>query len=165
MGRTEDERLHAGMLAAVLRLFSRWSSLDVQRAVARQAGLAIEPTDVRAVYALGLHGGAMRPSALAEELQLTRPTASKMLARLDAAGLAARADDPDDGRASLIGLSRDGADAFARLYAAGIAMMRESVRAWTPEERGVFAAQLDRFVEAVMPPNDDSARIGSADLT
>ncbi|MBS1675559.1 MAG: MarR family transcriptional regulator [Actinobacteria bacterium] len=149
----EPDDAEAGMLAAVLRLFSRWSSLDVQRAVAGEAGVAAEATDIRALYALGLHGAPVRPSALAEELQLTRPTASKMLARLHAADLVARREDPEDRRAALVVLAPAGEAAFTRLHAAGVDMMRAGVRAWTAEERVRFAGALTRFVDALTSPD------------
>lgn len=145
-----DQALVGGMLAAVIRLISRWSSLEVQRAVAADAGVTIEATDIRALYVLGLHGGALRPSALAGELQVSRPTASKMLLRLDAEGLTERSADPDDGRAALIVLSAAGREAFRHLYDAGIDMMRESLQDWSDDERVPFPHLLTRFVDGLM---------------
>lgn len=85
----------AGLLTALTRLTVHWSSAEHQRRVAERVGLEFDDTAIRAVYVIGLLGQA-RAGVIADELRLTRPTVSKLLARLERAHLAtsprARAD-------------------------------------------------------------------------
>ncbi|HVW17793.1 MAG TPA: MarR family transcriptional regulator [Solirubrobacteraceae bacterium] len=52
--------------------------------------------------------GPLTPSELASRERIQRPTATRMLARLEAQGLVARTPDPRDGRSSLIALTDEG---------------------------------------------------------
>ncbi|GAA5035833.1 MarR family winged helix-turn-helix transcriptional regulator [Microbacterium fluvii] len=138
------------MLAALTRLISRWSTASTQRAIAEGVGVTLDAADIRAVYVLGLHGGAARPSELADELSLTRPTMSKLLARLAAAGLIDREGDPTDGRASRVALSDEGAAVFERLFGAGVQLVREALADWPAADAAAIATLLPRFVDAVV---------------
>jgi DNA-binding MarR family transcriptional regulator len=52
--------------------------------------------------------GPLTPSELAEAEGIKRPTATKIVSRLEEAGLVGRAPDPSDGRCSLISVTADG---------------------------------------------------------
>jgi DNA-binding MarR family transcriptional regulator len=70
-------------------------------------GLA--PREYGVLYALsGEHDG-VRISELREDVLLTQPGMSRLIARLEARGLVERADDPDDGRACRVRLTDAGA--------------------------------------------------------
>jgi DNA-binding MarR family transcriptional regulator len=60
----------------------------------------------------------LRISELGEDVLLTQPGMSRMIARLEARGLVERADDPHDGRACRIRLTPDGVQAQRRVGAA-----------------------------------------------
>lgn len=138
------------LLSALTHLMSRWSSAELQGQIARQVGVVLDATQVRAIYVLGLQGGTARPSALAAELHLTRPTTSKLLARLAAEDLVAKTDDPSDGRASRITLTTRGADAFARLLEAGHAMVVHAMSGWPAGDVEVLTRLLSRFVDGLI---------------
>src|SRR6478752_5733427 len=118
-----DAAPRVDLLASLTRLMSRWSSSSVQARIAAGVGVALDPTEIRAVYTLGLHGGAARPSELSDELAVTRPTMSKLIARLIADDLVRRTAHPDDGRATVVAFTARGEDAYRRLVAAGHVMV------------------------------------------
>ncbi|MCD2443660.1 MarR family transcriptional regulator [Agromyces sp. SYSU K20354] len=151
MSRSADgEALEGGLLASLTHLISRWSSSDLQRRVAHGVGIELDATEVRAIYTLGLRGGSARPSELADELHLTRPTASKLLARLVADGLVEKSDDPRDGRASVVALSATGARAYGELARAGREMIAHALADWDAREAEAFGALLRRFVQGLI---------------
>jgi DNA-binding MarR family transcriptional regulator len=123
-------------LALLTRLVIAWSSPATQRAVARSAGVSIDPADIRALYMLGL-SGETRIGSLARALNQTAPTTSKQVVRLERQGLVSRTPDPSDQRASRTGLS-----------AAGLALV-DALNAVTEERITSAFAELpdgDRFV-------------------
>ncbi len=133
------------VLSALTRLTVLWNSPEIQTRVAREAGLALDSADIAPLYLLGMLGPS-RPSEIAAELHLTRPTMSKQLGRLTAAGLVTRMTDPNDGRAAQVTLSPVGARAYRALVLRGIVMMREAFSSWTREDALSFATSLTRFV-------------------
>jgi DNA-binding MarR family transcriptional regulator len=141
---TDDEHL-AEVLAAFVDLVSTWSLTAVQARIAQRSGVDIAESDVRTLHTLGKLGGAARPAALADELGLTRPTMSKSLSRLEAAGLVERSAAADDGRATDLTLTESGRAAYQRLVDAGIEMVRTAL-----EEAPVADTQeLIRFAHAL----------------
>ncbi|GAA5202344.1 MarR family winged helix-turn-helix transcriptional regulator [Microbacterium jejuense] len=145
-----DAAPRADLLASLTRLMSRWSSSTVQARIASGVGVALDPTEIRAIYTLGLHGGAARPSALADELNVTRPTMSKLITRLLADDLVTRAAHPDDGRATTVAFTARGEDAYRRLVTAGHVMVDHVLDDWTPAEVDAFGALLRRFVDGLL---------------
>lgn len=59
--------------------------------------------------------GALRLGALGRRLGITPSTLTRNLARLEQSGRVERITDPEDGRASLVGLTREGVAAAARI--------------------------------------------------
>ncbi|MEV7632300.1 MarR family transcriptional regulator [Microbacterium sp. NPDC089318] len=156
------------LLQALTLLVARWSSPNVQRSVAQSAGVAVDAADVSTLYVLGMHGP-LRAGDLAERMHISRPTASKQLARLERAGMIDRRSDPDDGRATVVSLSAEGAAAHRRLLDQGIRMMRRALREHSPAEATAFAAQVADLVarlgvtdapgdQAGNPPRSDPER-------
>jgi DNA-binding MarR family transcriptional regulator len=94
-------------------------------------------------------GHHLAPSRLAEEVVCTTGAMTKVVDRLERAGLVTRSPDPGDRRRVLVRLTRNGdrrANAAAATYRAG----RERVLARFPEReaRGI-ARSLDRLLEAL----------------
>ncbi|MBW9095432.1 winged helix-turn-helix transcriptional regulator [Microbacterium jejuense] len=145
-----DAAPRAELLSSLTRLMSRWSSSSVQERIAAGVGVALDPTEIRAVYTLGLHGGTARPGSLADELNITRPTMSKLVARLIADDLVTRGAHPDDGRGATVAFTPRGRDAYRRLVAAGHDMVDHVLAEWTPAEVEAFGGLLHRFVEGLL---------------
>jgi DNA-binding MarR family transcriptional regulator len=94
-----------------------WEALfRAQATIAREltagevwGGLA--PREYGVLYALSGAPAGLRISELRDDVLLTQPGMSRLIARLEARGLVERADDPDDGRACRIRLTEPGARA------------------------------------------------------
>ena len=77
------------------------------RRLRQEAGADLSPSQTAALATIERRGP-LTPSELAQYERIQRPTATRVLARLEEAGLVTRAADPADGRSSLVSLSRDG---------------------------------------------------------
>src|ERR687890_1337853 len=77
------------------------------RRLRQEAGQDLSPSLTSALASIDRHGP-LTPSELAAHERVRRPTATRLLARLEDAGLVERAADPDDRRSSLISVSADG---------------------------------------------------------
>jgi DNA-binding MarR family transcriptional regulator len=71
------------------------------RRMRQQVGAELTPTQGAALVTIDCHGP-LTPSELAAREKIQRPTATRVLARLEEAGLVARTQDPDDRRSSLV---------------------------------------------------------------
>ena len=159
------------LLGALTELMSRWTSADLQARFAVQHGAAehgaarrapaLDDAKVRAIYVLGLRGGAARPSELAAELRMTRPTTSKLLARLRADGLLDKRADPADGRATQVELTGLGASVFTQLVDAGHDMVRRALGGWSDTDIEALSSLLSRFVDGLM---DEASGMTQADV-
>src|ERR1044072_3864851 len=102
------------------------------RRACRMRGEAVgelSPTQSAALGTIACHGP-LTPSELATREQIQRPTATRVLARLEGAGLIARAADPADRRSSLLAVTPAG----------------ETLLAATRERKDLYlAARLDRL--------------------
>ena len=67
------------------------------------------------LYALSTAPDGLRITELGEDVLLTQPGMSRLVARLEARGLVQRVADPDDARASRIRLTAAGVDAQRRV--------------------------------------------------
>jgi DNA-binding MarR family transcriptional regulator len=71
------------------------------RRMRQEAGGGLTPSLVAALSTIERHAP-MTPSELAARERIQRPTATRLLARLEQDGLVARTPDPTDGRSSLV---------------------------------------------------------------
>src|SRR4051812_28632997 len=90
-------------LAANLRL----AVTRTARRMRQEAGGGLSPTLSAALATIERHGP-ITPSELAARERVQRPTATKLVGKLEALGLVVRAADPLDGRSSLIATTEDG---------------------------------------------------------
>src|SRR2546423_3777819 len=77
------------------------------RRLRQEAGTELSPSQTAALATIERRGP-LTPSELATYERIQRPTATRVIARLEEAGLIARAADPADGRSSLVSISREG---------------------------------------------------------
>jgi DNA-binding MarR family transcriptional regulator len=94
------------------------------------------PDDVPAFLVLNrlVYGGATRPSVLADALQTGPSNVSKIVRRLEAAGLTARVADPTDERAVLVTMTAAGRQAAERIAAAGLGLAHDELGHLTADE-------------------------------
>lgn len=144
--------LHRATLTALTALMSQWSSLEFQRRITAECGVSLDPVGVRALYVLGIAGGAERPSAIADDLHLTRPSTSKLLTRLTTAGLVERTPDSSDGRSARIALTADGRRTYEQLVSAGVAMLAEATAGWDAADVRTLSTLLVRFTDGLLIP-------------
>jgi DNA-binding MarR family transcriptional regulator len=84
--------------------------LDISRVARRlrqEAGAELSPSQTAALATIERHGP-LTPSELAERERVQRPTVTRVLSRLEEAGLVERAADPQDRRCSLVSISGEG---------------------------------------------------------
>jgi DNA-binding MarR family transcriptional regulator len=77
------------------------------RRLRQEAGTALSASLTSALATIERRGP-LTPSELADLERVQRPTATRIVAKLEAAGLVDRAADPSDGRVSLVSASREG---------------------------------------------------------
>jgi DNA-binding MarR family transcriptional regulator len=94
------------------------------------------PDDVPAFLVVNrlVYGGATRPTVLADALQTGRSNVSKIVRRLEDAGLTTRVVDPTDERAVLVTMTAAGRDAAERIAAAGLELARAELGTLSPAE-------------------------------
>jgi DNA-binding MarR family transcriptional regulator len=97
-------------LAGRLRL----TIVRTARRLRQEAGTALSPSLTAALSTVE-HHGPMTPSEVAARERIQRPTATRVLARLEQAGLVERMRDPADGRSSLLSTTPAGRELLAEL--------------------------------------------------
>jgi DNA-binding MarR family transcriptional regulator len=77
------------------------------RRLRQEAGTDLSPSQTAALATIERRGP-LTPSEVATCERIQRPTATRVIARLEEAGLVQRAADPTDGRSSLVSITADG---------------------------------------------------------
>lgn len=105
------------------------------------------PDDLPAFLLLNqlIYRGAGRASEMAEAIQTSTSNITKIVRRLEQAGLVTRAPDPTDDRAVTIALTQTGRAAGERILAELRALYAAAFRDWTPSERRTFEQAAIRF--------------------
>jgi DNA-binding MarR family transcriptional regulator len=119
------------------------------RRLRQEAGADLGPALTAALGTIERHGP-LTPSELADLERVKRPTATRMVARLEAAGLIVRARDPADGRSSLVSASSRGLELMRRLRKRRTAYLARRFRELPPDEvaaLGRAAEILERLLE------------------
>ena len=113
------------------------------RRLRQETGLDLTATQVAALAMLDRHGP-QTPSELAARERIQRPTATRLIARLEQRGLVARTRDPNDGRVSVIALTDDGCRLVREQRSRKTAFLARRLEALEPDERELLerAAQL-----------------------
>lgn len=109
------------------------------RRMRQEAGAGLSPSQQAALATIDVHGP-LTPSELAAHERIQRPTATRLLARLEEDGLITRAADPRDRRSCLIALSQDGAATLRAVRGRKDAYLAHRLRLLDAEE----VATLDR---------------------
>lgn len=119
------------------------------RRLRQEAGGELSPTQSAALATIDRHGP-LTPSELADRERIRRPTATRLIAALEAAGLVDRTRDPGDGRSFLVSLSPAGRELLARVRTRKNAYLSRRLRDLSPEERATLdraSAILERLLE------------------
>jgi DNA-binding MarR family transcriptional regulator len=119
------------------------------RRLRQEAGGELSPTLSAALATIARHGP-LTPSELATRERVQRPTATRLLARLEAPGLVERTADPVDGRSSLVAVTPAGEALLAEVRTRKDAYLARRLRALSPEERATLRHAteiLERLLE------------------
>ena len=95
--------------------FYRAQSTIIRELAVRDAWEDLVPREYGVLYALSSAPEGLRITELGEDVLLTQPGMSRLVARLESRGLVQRVDDPDDARACRIRLTPYGVAAQRRV--------------------------------------------------
>ncbi len=141
--------LPAPLLASRLRL----AITRTARRLRQEAGGGLSPTLSAALASVERHGP-LTPSELAAREAIKRPTATRLIVRLEQDDLVARTPDPADGRSCMIAATTDGRERLRTMRTRKDAYLAERLRALTPAERetlGRAVELLERLLEEDRP--------------
>ena len=119
------------------------------RRLRQEAGSDLSPTLTAALATVERHGP-LTPSELAVRERVQRPTATKLVAKLEADGLVGRTADPMDGRSSLIAITPEGRARLKQMRTRKDAFLAQRLRALPAEDRATLeraAELLERLLE------------------
>jgi DNA-binding MarR family transcriptional regulator len=119
------------------------------RRLRQEAGTGLSPSLTAALATIERHGP-LTPSGLAEIERVRRPTATRMVARLEEEGLVLRSTDPADGRVSLVTASAAGTTLLKRIRGRKNAYLARRLRELSPDEMHDLeraAVILERLLE------------------
>jgi DNA-binding MarR family transcriptional regulator len=119
----------------------RAQSTIIRELAARDAWKDLVPREYGVLYALSSAPEGLRITELGEDVLLTQPGMSRLVARLESRGLVERVDDPDDARACRIRLTPSGVAAQRRV---GRAHGRHVAEAMT---RDLDRTELEQLLE------------------
>jgi DNA-binding MarR family transcriptional regulator len=108
------------------------------RRLRQQADNSLSPTLQAALGTVAGHGP-LTPSELAERERVQRPTATKLIARLEADGLVQRAGVPGDGRSTLISITEAGTALIAEIRSRKDAYLAQRLRRLPAADRETLA--------------------------
>ena len=104
----------------------------------RQEAGGLTPSLTAALATVERHGP-LTPSELARVERVQRPTATKLIARLEEQGLVGRTRDPEDGRSCVIALTPEGRAMLRTLRTRKDVFLAERLRALPAEDRETLA--------------------------
>ena len=131
-------------LASRLRL----AITRMARRLRQQAGTDLGPSQLAALATIQRHGP-LAPSELADREHIRRPTATRVLTRLVAAGLVERIPDPSDGRSAIVTATPRGRAMLRRLRQRKTAYLARRMRA-LPREDVEALARAAEVLERVL---------------
>jgi DNA-binding MarR family transcriptional regulator len=120
----------------------RFAITRMARRLRQEAGTDLGPSQVAALSTIERHGP-LAPSELAKRERIKRPTATRVLARLEEGGLAERVRDPEDGRSAIVSITADGRGLLKRLRERKTAYMATRLRELPAEDVEALARAAD----------------------
>lgn len=113
------------------------------RRLRQEAGGGLTPTLTAALATVDRHGP-LTPSELAARERIQRPTATRLIAKLEEQGLVARTGDPEDRRSSLIAPTAEGKALLHEIRNRKDAFLADRLRRLSAEDRATLrrAAEL-----------------------
>jgi DNA-binding MarR family transcriptional regulator len=119
------------------------------RRLRQEAGQGLSPSLTSALASVDTHGP-LTPSELAKRERVQRPTATRLVARLEELGVLQRAADPQDRRSSLLSVTPEGHALMEELRSRKTAYLAHRLERLDTEEQATLdraAAILERLLE------------------
>jgi len=119
------------------------------RRLRQEAGTGLGPT-LTAALATVDRWGPLAPSALAERERIQRPSATRIIGKLEQHGYVERRPDPDDGRSCRVAITADGHAHLEEARSRKTAFLAERIAALDADERALLeraAGLLDRLLD------------------
>ncbi|MEA2245142.1 MAG: hypothetical protein QOD24_4698 [Solirubrobacteraceae bacterium] len=119
------------------------------RRLRQEAGTGLSPTLTSALATIDTHGP-LTPSELASRERVQRPTATRLVARLEELGVLQRAADPTDRRSSLLSVTPAGHELLEEMRGRKTAYLAHRIEQLDAGERAALdraAAILERLLE------------------
>lgn len=136
--------------AAMQALVTWASSMTRREDLLHRSGFPL-PDDMLAFLVMNqlAYRGVARPTELADAVHTGRSNLSKVVRRLEAAGLVGRMTNPDDGRETMIGMTADGRDVARRIVATSDEDLASAIAEWSDDDRAVFEGLIVRLVRSL----------------
>jgi len=112
------------------------------RRLRQESGTDLSPSQTAALATIERRGP-ITPSELAACERVQRPTATRVIARLEDAGLVERAADPTDGRSSLVSITAEGRELLDRVRTRKDAFLAQRLEGLSAEEVAVLERAAD----------------------
>jgi DNA-binding MarR family transcriptional regulator len=135
-------------MAARLRL----SSTRLHRALRRESGVLLSPSQMSALAAIDTHGP-ITLGALAEHEGVAPPSITKVIAVLEEDGYVSRTPDPNDRRVNFVATTPQGSALVAESRRRKTAWLTGRIRELTAEQRQRLADALDVIDDLVKKEN------------
>jgi DNA-binding MarR family transcriptional regulator len=121
----------------------RWAITRMARRLRQEAGVDLGPSQVASLATIERHGP-LSPSELAERERIKRPTVTRIVGHLEAAGLVERVKDPEDGRGSILSATPEARTLLKNLRARKTAYLAKRLAVMDVEDRRTLerAAEL-----------------------
>jgi DNA-binding MarR family transcriptional regulator len=130
-----------------------------QEALGAEGAGELSPTLAAALATVEVHGP-LTPSELAERERVKRPTATRVVSRLEELGLVTRTPDPSDGRGCLVATTAAGRALLRRLRTRKNAYLARRLRHLEPDEVATLehaAEILERMLADESPRTEHRA--------
>lgn len=162
MATEEPTRTHAPTPDPELATRLRLAVTRMARRLRQESGVVgpeISPTLTAALATID-RCGPLTPSALADAERIQRPTATRIVAKLEERELVSRSPDPDDGRVSRVEITRAGRALLKRIRSRKSEYLARRLRALTPQEQATLA-EAARLLERLLEEPGAKARRAS----
>jgi DNA-binding MarR family transcriptional regulator len=120
----------------------RHTIVRTARRLRQEAGEGLSPSLTAALATVGRHGP-LTPSELASRERIQRPTATRVLSRLEEEGLIQRTADLYDKRSSLVAVTAKGSELLDELRTRKTAFLASRLETLEPEERATLERAAD----------------------
>lgn len=114
---------------------------------------------------IALQQGPQRISTIAHDIHSDISTVSRQVSQLSADGMVEKIADPDDGRAQMVQLTADGADALSEVRAARTDWFERLLSGWDTADAATFSTHLKRFGECLNQELERHAAASRKDLS